>query len=138
MRRPVAWWRVCSWRLSASLGSFSNASAALLVFLALFAGVNGTTLGYFRAEQARQAEEQQRHAAEAAETKEKEQRKVAQQEAELANAVKSFLQFDVLQLADPATQQRQGKALKYDADLRPFGICSTNAASSPPTSSTIG
>jgi serine/threonine protein kinase/tetratricopeptide (TPR) repeat protein len=92
--------------------------ASSLVFLALFAAVIGTTLGYFHAEQARQAEEQQRLAAEAAETREKEQRKMAQEEAELANAVKSFLQFDVLQLADPATQQRQGNALKYDADVR--------------------
>jgi serine/threonine protein kinase/tetratricopeptide (TPR) repeat protein len=39
-------------------------------------------------------------------------------EADLANAVKTFLQKDVLQLADPATQQREGAALKYDADVR--------------------
>jgi serine/threonine protein kinase/tetratricopeptide (TPR) repeat protein len=39
-------------------------------------------------------------------------------EADLATGVKAFLQFDVLQLADPATQRREGAALKYDADVR--------------------
>jgi tetratricopeptide (TPR) repeat protein len=33
-------------------------------------------------------------------------------------AKQGFLQYDVLQLADPATQQREGAALKYDADVR--------------------
>src|SRR5262249_16780814 len=49
---------------------------------------------------------------------EAEQRAQAEAESALANAVKAFLQHDVLMLADPATQQQQGRTLKYDADVR--------------------
>jgi tetratricopeptide (TPR) repeat protein len=54
----------------------------------------------------------------AAERDAEEKRKAAVAEADLANGVKTFLQKDVLQLADPATQQQEGAALKYDADVR--------------------
>lgn len=41
----------------------------------------------------------------------------AKTQAALATAVKDFLQFDVLRLADPATQREDGK-LNYDAELK--------------------
>jgi serine/threonine protein kinase len=99
--------------------------AVSVVLLALVAGVIGTTLGLVQAKRSAEAERKakldadaKRLAAEAAEAKEAEQRKKAEAETALANAVKAFLQYDVLELADPATQQQQGVALKYDADVR--------------------
>jgi tetratricopeptide (TPR) repeat protein len=71
--------------------------AAAAVAAVLLVGVAGTGLGFWR-------EAQQRQQAEA--------------KSALANAVKEFLQRDVLLLADPATQQREGADLHYDADVR--------------------
>jgi tetratricopeptide (TPR) repeat protein len=55
-------------------------------------------------------------------------RKEAVSKATLANGVKSFLEFEVLQLADPATQQKD-LLLNYDADvkLRDVILRATNA-----------
>jgi tetratricopeptide (TPR) repeat protein len=99
--------------------------AAGAVTAVLLLGLAGTGVGLWKADAARQAAEvaeqdanEKRLAAEAAEAKEAEQRKKAEAETALANGVKAFLQRDVLQLADPATQQREGAALKYDADVR--------------------
>jgi tetratricopeptide (TPR) repeat protein/predicted Ser/Thr protein kinase len=48
-----------------------------------------------------------------------EQRKKAVAQADLANGVKKFLQYDVLRLADPATQQQMPAGdKKYDADVK--------------------
>jgi eukaryotic-like serine/threonine-protein kinase len=69
------------------------------------------------AENAVQREQRQREAAEAAETREAEQRRIAESEAKLAKAVKEFLQQDVLQLADPATQLLLSSGVRYAADL---------------------
>jgi tetratricopeptide (TPR) repeat protein len=71
--------------------------AAAAVAAVLLLGVAGTGLGLWR---------------------EAEQRQQAEAESALANAVKEFLQYDVLLLADPAAQQREGAALNYDADVR--------------------
>jgi serine/threonine protein kinase len=99
--------------------------AAGAVAAVLLLGVAGTSLGLYWANEGRKAAvaaeinaNAKRLAAERAEANEAQQRKKAEQETALANAVKAFLQFDVLQLADPATQQREGAALPYDADVR--------------------
>ncbi len=69
--------------------------AAALVFLTLLAGVLGTTWGLVRAKQALEAEASQRAAAEANERKALEQTRIAE-------AVRNFLQQDLLRQGDPA------------------------------------
>jgi serine/threonine protein kinase/tetratricopeptide (TPR) repeat protein len=71
--------------------------AAALVLLALLAGLVGTTWGLIRAEQARQAESGQRALAEANERK-------ALEEKRIAEAVRTFLQRDLLRQANPGEQ----------------------------------
>ena len=71
--------------------------AAALVLLALLAGVVGTTWGLIRAEQARLAEAGQHALAEANEQKALEQKRIAE-------AVRTFLQQDLLRQADPVEQ----------------------------------
>jgi eukaryotic-like serine/threonine-protein kinase len=71
--------------------------AAALMLLALLAGVVGTTCGLIRANQALQAEAEQRALAEANERKALEQKRIAE-------AVRTFLQQDLLRQAD-ATEQ---------------------------------
>jgi non-specific serine/threonine protein kinase/serine/threonine-protein kinase len=70
---------------------------AATVFLALLAGVIGTTWSLIRTEQARQAEAGQRSLAEANEQK-------AQEEKRIAVAVRTFLQRDLLRQANPGEQ----------------------------------
>jgi eukaryotic-like serine/threonine-protein kinase len=71
--------------------------AAALVLLALLAGVIGTTWGLIRADQARRAEAAQRMRAEANELKAVEQSRIAE-------AVRNFLQQDLLRQAGPTEQ----------------------------------
>jgi serine/threonine protein kinase/tetratricopeptide (TPR) repeat protein len=73
------------------------ALAAALVLLALLAGVVGTTWGLIRAEQARQAAASARTLAEDNEQK-------ALKEKRIAEAVRAFLQRDLLGQANPAAQ----------------------------------
>jgi eukaryotic-like serine/threonine-protein kinase len=68
--------------------------AASLVLLALVAGVIGTICGLIRADHARQAEAGQRALAEANEQKALEQKRIAE-------AVRNFLQQDLLRQAEP-------------------------------------
>jgi tetratricopeptide (TPR) repeat protein len=92
--------------------------AAAAVAAVLLLGLAGTGLGLWRADAARRDADTKRLVAEAAEAREAAQRKTAEEETALANAVKAFLQHDVLLLADPVTQKQEGAALKYDADVR--------------------
>jgi serine/threonine protein kinase/tetratricopeptide (TPR) repeat protein len=71
--------------------------AAALVLIALLAGVVGTTWGLIHAQRAREAEAAQRTLAEASEQK-------ALEEKQIAEAVRTFLQRDLLGQANPADQ----------------------------------
>jgi tetratricopeptide (TPR) repeat protein len=84
------------------------AGGAVTAILTL--GIVGTSIGLYLANAARKE-------AIAAQKRESNERKVAIDQANLANGVKSFLEFDVLQLADPSTQQEDTK-LAYDADVK--------------------
>ncbi|MFO0843789.1 MAG: serine/threonine-protein kinase [Gemmataceae bacterium] len=69
------------------------------------------------ADRARRMAEAAEQQAEDARGKEAQQRREAEAQTKLANAVKDFLKYDVLRLADPATQQRD-RRLAYDADVK--------------------
>jgi serine/threonine protein kinase/tetratricopeptide (TPR) repeat protein len=73
------------------------ALAGALVLLAMLTGIIGTTWGLIRAQQARQAEAAQRALAEANEQKAREEKRIAE-------AVRTFLQQDLLRQANPAEQ----------------------------------
>src|SRR5262249_8109203 len=112
-------------KLAAEVRRRTFQRAVVAVAFVLLLGLLGTMFGLWQADAARRVAQtaeknadEKRKAAEAAKVNEFEHRKKAEAETALANEVKRFLQFDVLRLADPATQQREGKALKYDADLR--------------------
>jgi len=85
--------------------------AAVVVTAVLLLGLLGTGVGLWRTDAAKRE-------AIAAEKDADAKRRKAEEETALANSVKEFLQHDILLLADPATQQREGRALEYDADVR--------------------
>ncbi|MBX3399647.1 MAG: protein kinase [Gemmataceae bacterium] len=96
----------------------SQVFAASLVFLALVAGVVGTTLGLIRAETARAGEEKQRQKAEESRDEALAERKRADEEAEVAKAVSDFISHSLLGKGNPYVQATDGHAYDKNITLR--------------------